>query len=91
MFLGIDFGTTNTVAAVKDGSGVRVLPLDPSTLRQAQGSGESATLRTMLYIEREGKFAPAPTPFARIASRTWAACRASAGNGWARSKSRSVS
>ena len=55
MFLGIDFGTTNTVAAVKDGSGVRVLPLDPSTLRQAQGSGESATLRTMLYIEREGK------------------------------------
>jgi hypothetical chaperone protein len=44
MYLGIDFGTTNTVAAVMDGSGVRVLPLDE----------ESATLRTMLYIEREG-------------------------------------
>lgn len=45
MFLGIDFGTTNTVAAVMDSAGVRVLPLD----------GDSTTLRTMLYIEREGK------------------------------------
>lgn len=44
MFLGIDFGTTNTVAAVMDGRDVRVLPLE----------GDSATLRTMLYIEREG-------------------------------------
>lgn len=44
MFLGIDFGTTNTVAAMMDSAGVRVLPLE----------GESATLRTMLYIEREG-------------------------------------
>lgn len=45
MYLGIDFGTTNTVAAVMDGAGVRVLPLDE----------EGATLRTMLYIEREGR------------------------------------
>ena len=44
MFLGIDFGTTNTVAAVMNGGNVRVLPLDD----------QSATLRTMLYIEREG-------------------------------------
>jgi hypothetical chaperone protein len=44
MFLGIDFGTTNTVAAVMDGAGVRVLPLDE----------DASTLRTMLYIEREG-------------------------------------
>jgi hypothetical chaperone protein len=44
MFLGIDFGTTNSVAAVMDSAGVRVLPLE----------GESATLRTMLYVEREG-------------------------------------
>jgi hypothetical chaperone protein len=50
MYLGIDFGTTNTVAAAIDNASVRVLPLDPST-----GSGESATLRTMLYVEREGK------------------------------------
>jgi hypothetical chaperone protein len=56
MFLGIDFGTTNTVAAVMDGSRVRVLPLEPSIPGpgQAQDAGDSATLRTMLYIEREG-------------------------------------
>lgn len=50
MYLGIDFGTTNTVAAVVAGRDVRVLPLDPSA-----DSGDDATLRTMLYIEREGK------------------------------------
>jgi hypothetical chaperone protein len=45
MFVGIDFGTTNTVAAVIERDGPpRVLPLD----------GDSAALRTMLYVEREG-------------------------------------
>jgi hypothetical chaperone protein len=47
MFVGIDFGTTNTVAAVIEANSdglPRVLPLD----------GDSAALRTMLYVEREG-------------------------------------
>ncbi len=45
MFLGIDFGTTNTVAAVMDtgDAAPRALPLD----------GDSLTLRTMLYVERD--------------------------------------
>jgi hypothetical chaperone protein len=46
MYLGIDFGTTNTVAAVLADGAVtpHVLPLDEGT----------PTLRTLLYIEREG-------------------------------------
>ncbi len=48
MQIGIDFGTTNTVAAIigPDGKPV-VLPLDPET-------PESGTLRTLLYVERDG-------------------------------------
>lgn len=45
MYFGIDFGTTNTVAAVIERDGQpRVLTLD----------GDSAALRTMLYVERDG-------------------------------------
>ena len=48
MQIGIDFGTTNTVAAIigPDGKPV-VLPLDPE-------APESGTLRTLLYVERDG-------------------------------------
>lgn len=48
MILGIDFGTTNSAAAVigRDGRPV-VLPLD----ERAENAG---TLRTMLYVERDG-------------------------------------
>ncbi|MCL4504683.1 MAG: Hsp70 family protein [Chloroflexi bacterium] len=48
MQLGIDFGTTNTVAAIIGPDGApTVLPLDPD------GSGQN-TLRTLLYVERDG-------------------------------------
>jgi len=45
MYLGIDFGTTNTVAAVVDeaGGAPRVLALD----------GAARTMRTMMYVERD--------------------------------------
>lgn len=45
MHLGIDFGTTNTVAAIVEHAGAapRVLRLD----------GDARTLRTMLYVERD--------------------------------------
>ncbi len=48
MQIGIDFGTTNTVVAMigNDGAPV-VLPLDPA-------APESGTLRTLLYVERDG-------------------------------------
>ena len=46
MRLGIDFGTTNTVAAVIGNDGrAEVLPLDAAI---------SETLRTLLYVERDG-------------------------------------
>ena len=48
MNIGIDFGTTNTVAAVVDTAGrVQVLPLDPT-------DGGRQTLRTLIYVERDG-------------------------------------
>jgi hypothetical chaperone protein len=50
MWLGIDFGTTNTVAAVCDPGGTpapRVLALDPLL-------PDGRTLRTLLYVERDG-------------------------------------
>lgn len=48
MRVGIDFGTTNTVAAIIDNDGKpTVLPLDPV-------SPETGTLRTLLYVERDG-------------------------------------
>ena len=48
MRLGIDFGTTNTVAAITGAGGEpAVLPLDP-------GAPETGTLRTLLYVERDG-------------------------------------
>ncbi|MCL5995948.1 MAG: hypothetical protein M1546_07820, partial [Chloroflexi bacterium] len=48
MNLGIDFGTTNTVAAVMSPGGQpQVLSLDPA-------APEAGTLRTLLYVERDG-------------------------------------
>jgi hypothetical chaperone protein len=48
MYLGIDFGTSNTAAAIIDESGkLSVLPLDASL-------SDSRVLRTMLYVERDG-------------------------------------
>ena len=50
MYLGLDFGTTNTVAAVIGADGKpQVLALDPDM-------PESGTLRTLLYVERDGTF-----------------------------------
>ncbi|HXF62415.1 MAG TPA: Hsp70 family protein [Caldilineaceae bacterium] len=45
MWLGIDFGTTNTSAAVFDGEGLNYIPLDP------QNSSEH-NLRSLIYIDR---------------------------------------
>jgi hypothetical chaperone protein len=48
MFLGIDFGTTNSAAAVIDPNGAPiVLPLD-------ERASNAGTLRTVLYVERDG-------------------------------------
>jgi hypothetical chaperone protein len=48
MQIGIDFGTTNTVVAIMGADGKPVvLPLDPET-------PETGTLRTLLYVERDG-------------------------------------
>ena len=50
MNIGIDFGTTNTVAAFVNSSGaVQVLPLDDS-------NPDSMTMRTLIYAERDGTF-----------------------------------
>ena len=52
MHLGLDFGTTNTVAAIIDADGKpQVLPLDVSAPESGTVSG---TLRTLLYVERDG-------------------------------------
>jgi hypothetical chaperone protein len=55
MWLGIDFGTTNTVAAMVGEDGrPQVLSLDEAAdSADAQGAG---TLRTLLYVERDGTF-----------------------------------
>lgn len=44
MYVGIDFGTTNTVAALVDGGEPRPLPIE----------GGAPALRTVLYVERDG-------------------------------------
>jgi hypothetical chaperone protein len=46
MRIGLDFGTTNSGAAVFDGQRVHLFPLDPA-------SREPAVMRSMLYITRE--------------------------------------
>ena len=48
MFIGIDFGTSNTSAAVYDGQEVRYIPLDPSNAEDPH------ILSSMLYISRTG-------------------------------------
>lgn len=47
LFCGIDFGTTNSSAAVSDGAQVRVLPLDPH-------NDNPMSLPSLLYITDEG-------------------------------------
>ena len=42
---GVDFGTSNTAVAVSDGSGVRLLPIDPI-------GGD--TMPSVLYVRRDG-------------------------------------
>jgi len=46
MHIGLDFGTTNSGAAVFDGKRVRVLPLDPA-------GRDPTVVRSVLYITRE--------------------------------------
>jgi hypothetical chaperone protein len=46
MRIGLDFGTTNSGAAVFDGQSVRVFPLDPA-------SSDPAVMRSLLYITRD--------------------------------------
>jgi hypothetical chaperone protein len=46
MHIGLDFGTTNSGAAVFDGQRVRVFPLDPE-------SRDPGVIRSVLYITRE--------------------------------------
>jgi hypothetical chaperone protein len=45
MIVGMDFGTTNTGAAIFDGKGIQLLPVDPS-------SSNPAICRTSIYITR---------------------------------------
>jgi hypothetical chaperone protein len=46
MRIGLDFGTTNSGAAVFDGQSVRVFPLDP-------GSHDPTVIRSTLYVTRD--------------------------------------
>jgi hypothetical chaperone protein len=48
MWLGIDFGTTNTSAAVSDGQELKYIPLDPQ-------NGSAQNLRSIIYIDNEHK------------------------------------
>ena len=47
MLVGLDWGTTNSSAAIWDGNAVRLLPLDPL-------NASAEVLRTALFISREG-------------------------------------
>jgi hypothetical chaperone protein len=49
MILGLDFGTTNTGAAVFDGQSLNLLPLDPA-------SQDSTVCRTAMYFTRDGQY-----------------------------------
>ena len=46
MYIGLDFGTTNSGAAVFDGDRVRVFPLDSE-------SRDPGVIRSVLYVTRE--------------------------------------
>ena len=48
MRVGLDFGTTNSSAAVVDGAGVRLIPLDPI-------NSAPEVLRSALFIGRDGR------------------------------------
>lgn len=48
LFCGVDFGTTNSSAAVSDGTSVRVLPLDPL-------NDNVTSLPSLLYITSQGE------------------------------------
>jgi hypothetical chaperone protein len=47
MRVGLDFGTTNTSAAVYDGRHVRLLPLDPI-------AASPSVMRSALFLSRQG-------------------------------------
>lgn len=54
MWLGIDFGTTNTSAAVFDGDQLHYIPLDPHTGPHTGPHNSSAyTLRSMIYVDNQ--------------------------------------
>ncbi|GIV97838.1 MAG: hsp70 family protein [Herpetosiphonaceae bacterium] len=48
MHVGLDFGTTNSTAAVYDGAEVRFIPLDPA-------AANPAVMRSALFIGRDGE------------------------------------
>lgn len=48
MFLGLDFGTSNSSAAVYDGQNIRFIPLDPAN------EEDPHVLSSMLYVSSEG-------------------------------------
>jgi hypothetical chaperone protein len=47
LWVGVDFGTSNSSAAVYDGSSIRLLPLD-------QAASDPCVMRSLVYIERSG-------------------------------------
>ncbi|MCP4397098.1 MAG: Hsp70 family protein [bacterium] len=49
MFLGLDFGTSNSSAAVYDGQQIRYIPLDPAN------GDDPHVLSSMLYVSSEGQ------------------------------------
>jgi hypothetical chaperone protein len=47
LWVGVDFGTSNSSAAVYDGSSIRLLPLDSA-------ASDPCVMRSLIYIERSG-------------------------------------
>jgi hypothetical chaperone protein len=47
LWVGVDFGTSNSSAAVYDGSSIRLLPLD-------HAASDPCVMRSLIYIERSG-------------------------------------
>src|SRR4029453_923449 len=56
--VGVDFGTSNSSAAVYDGSALRLLPLD----REAS---DPCVMRSLVYIERSGDVWLGQSPLSR--------------------------
>jgi hypothetical chaperone protein len=66
MIPGLDFGTTNTGAAVFDGRTLNPRPIDPS-------SDNPAICRTAMYFTRDGHCFCGRDAIHRYFSRTWVA------------------